>query len=160
MYAEKFGGERAKQIEKRMSQVSQSEGLDFKFGGNTGVSRNGHRLIYHAQQHGEEAQNKTMLGLWKRYFEQETDITQLDVLVETGVEAELGTAEDVKAYLESGKDGKTVDILAEDARQKGISGVPNYEIQGRFEVSGAQEPAAFEALFKRYKAMEESSAKA
>jgi predicted DsbA family dithiol-disulfide isomerase len=97
VYAEKFGPERVQQINARMAQVSASEGLNFKFGGKTGVSRNGHRLVHYAQSHGgEEAQNKTMLGLWRRYFEQEVDITELDVLVETGVEAGLGGAEEVK----------------------------------------------------------------
>lgn len=152
VYAEKFGPERAQQIIMRMTQVSASEGLNFKFGGKTGVSRNGHRLVHYAQTHGgEEAQNKTMLGLWRRYFEQEVDITELDVLVETGVEAGLGSAEEVRKYLESGDDGREVDILAEEARQKGISGVPHYEIQGTWEVSGAQESQAFETLFKRWK---------
>lgn len=156
MYAEKFGPTRAAQIFSTLSHVATEEGLNFKFGGNTGVSRNGHRLVHYAQTHGgEEAQNKAMLGLWKRYFEQEVDITDLDVLVDTGVEAGLGSAEEVKSYLESGEDGTQVDLLAEQARKKGISGVPNYEIQGTWEVSGAQEPLAFETLFKRYKSMEE-----
>jgi predicted DsbA family dithiol-disulfide isomerase len=155
VFAEKFGPERVQQINARMAQVSASEGLTFKFGGKTGVSRNGHRLVHYAQNHGgEEAQNNTMLGLWRRYFEQEVDITELDVLVETGVEAGLGSADEIKNYLESGANGKEVDELAEEARHKGISGVPHYEIQGRWEVSGAQDPVAFETLFKRWKNME------
>jgi len=76
------------------------------------------------------------------------------VLVETGVEAGLGSADEIKNYLESGANGKEVDELAEEARHKGISGVPHYEIQGRWEVSGAQDPVAFETLFKRWKNME------
>jgi predicted DsbA family dithiol-disulfide isomerase len=155
VYAEKFGPERVQQINARMAQVSASEGLNFKFGGKTGVSRNGHRLVHYAQNHGgEEAQNRAMLGLWRRYFEEEVDITELDVLVETGVEADLGSADEIKKYLESGADGKEVDELAEEARHKGINGVPHYEIQGRWEVSGAQDPVAFESLFKRWKNME------
>lgn len=155
VYAEKFGSERAQQITTMMAQVSASEGLHFKFGGKTGVSRNGHRLVHYAQNHGgEEAQNKTMVGLWRRYFEQEVDITELDVLVEIGVEAGLGRAEEVKKYLERGDDGREVDLLAEEARQKGISGVPHYEIQGTWQISGAQEPLAFETVFKRWKNMD------
>ena len=139
-----------------MSQVSASEGLNFKFGGKTGVSRNGHRLVHYAQNHGgEEAQNKTMLGLWKRYFEQEMDITELDVLVETGVEAGLGATEEIKKYLESGADGQEVDLLAEEAREKGISGVPHYIVQNRSEINGAQDPTVFQGLFKKYKVTEE-----
>jgi predicted DsbA family dithiol-disulfide isomerase len=155
MYAAKFGPQRAKQIEAMMQQTSRDEGLDFKFGGMTGPSRNGHRLVRYAQTHGgEDAQNAVMHGLWKRYFEQEVDITTLETLVEVGVEAGVGSAEEVKTYLESGKDAKAVDGEADEARGKGISGVPHYEIQGLWEISGAQEPRAFEMLFKRYKEME------
>lgn len=154
-YASKFGPQRAKQIEATMIQTSHAEGLDFKFGGKTGPSRNGHRLVRYAQTAGgEDAQNAVMHGLWRRYFEQEVDITTLETLVEVGVEAGLGTQEEVKAYLESGRDAKEVDEEAEEAREKGISGVPHYEIQGRWEVSGAQEPRAFEQLFRRWKEME------
>jgi len=95
-----------------------------------------------------------MLGLWRRYFEQEIDITTLDTLVEVGLEAGLGTKEEIKEYLESGKDGEEVDQIAEEARMKGISGVPNYEINGHWEVSGAQDPQAFRQLFARWKELE------
>ncbi|KAG9793240.1 hypothetical protein ABEF93_002927 [Exophiala dermatitidis] len=155
MYAAKFGPERAKQIEGMLSKVAAEEGLKFKFGGMTGPSRNGHRLVYWAQNRGgEEAQNKVMLGLWRRYFEQEVDITTLDTLIDVGLEAGLGTRDEIKEYLESGKDGEQVDHLAEEARMKGISGVPHYDINERWEVSGAQEPAAFLKLFQRWKELE------
>lgn len=152
---EKFGPERSKQIEAMMKQTAAGEGLNFKFGGNTGPSRNGHRLVYYAQNHGgEEAQNATMLGLWRRYFEQEVDITTLETLIEVGLEAKLGTREEIKEYLESGRDGEEVDKIADEARNKGISGVPNYEINDLWEVSGAQDPLAFQKLFQRWKDME------
>ena len=158
--ASKFGAARAQQIESMMSGVAAAEGLSFKFDGNTGPSRNGHRLVHWAQTAGgERAQNDVMMALW-RYFEQEVDITQLDVLVDVGVEAGLASKENVKEYLESGRDGEVVDIIAEQAWQKGISGVPNYEIQGVWEVSGAQEPKAFEQLFKRWKDVEAKEAMA
>ena len=155
MYAEKFGQQRATQIEAMMTQTSAGEGLSFKFGGMTGPSRNGHRLVHFAQTHGgESAQNDVMLGLWRRYFEQEVDITTLQTLVEVGLEANLGSEEEIRAYLERGEGGEEVDRVAEEARLKGISGVPNYEINGHWEVSGAQDPLAFRKLFARWKEME------
>lgn len=154
-YASKFGPERGKAIEERIVATAATEGLKFSFGGNTGVSRNGHRLVYYAQNHGgERAQNDVMLGLWKRYYEREVDITTLDTLVEVGVEAGLGSAEEIKEYLESGRDGVEVDRLAENSRMNGISGVPNYVLMDTWEVSGAQDPAVFEQLFERWKGME------
>jgi len=155
MYAAKFGPQRAKQIEAMMLQTAAGEGLNFKFGGMTGVSRNGHRLVQWAQNRGgEESQNQVMLGLWRRYFEQEVDITTLETLVEVGLEAGLGTKEEITAYLESGEGGEEVDRVAEEARMKGISGVPNYEVNGHWEISGAQDPAAFRQLFQRWKQLE------
>lgn len=155
-YSEKFGPERATQIFQYLGSVAAQEGLPFKFGGNTGQSRNGHRLIHYAKTHGgEEAQNKAMLGLWHRYFEQEIDITRLDVLVETGVEAGLGKAEDLKTYLESGKDVDIVDKEAHEASMGGVNGVPYYTIQGKYEVSGGQDPEVFQKIFEEVKAQKE-----
>lgn len=154
-YASKFGPQRGREIEERLIATAAGEGLKFSFGGNTGISRNGHRLVYYGQTHGgEEGQNKVMLGLWKRYYEREVDITELDVLVEVGTEAGLGTAEEIKEYLVSGKDGVEVDKLAEEQRMNGISGVPNYVLMNLWEVSGAQEPNVFTSLFQRWKDME------
>ncbi|KAK5944541.1 hypothetical protein PMZ80_003823 [Knufia obscura] len=155
MYASKFGPERGKQIEERIIATAAGEGLKFSFGGNTGISRNGHRLVYYGQTHGgEEGQNSVMLGLWKRYYEREVDITTLETLTEVGVEAGLGTAEEIREYLESGRDGVEVDKLAEEQRMNGISGVPNYVLMDTWEVSGAQEPTVFLQLFQRWKDME------
>jgi predicted DsbA family dithiol-disulfide isomerase len=155
MHIEKVGAVRAEQMEATMKQVAANEGLDFKYGGMTGHSRNGHRLVYWAQsQGGEEAQNAVMLGLWRRYFEQEVDITTLETLIDVGLEAGLGTRQEIKTFLESGKCGEEVDRIADEARLKGLSGVPNYEINDQYEVSGAQDPVAFTRLFKRWKDLE------
>ncbi|KAH0841313.1 hypothetical protein AYO21_04915 [Fonsecaea monophora] len=155
MYAAKFGPERAKQMEAMMTQTARAEGFNFKFGGMTGPSRNGHRLVHWAQgKGGEDSQNKVMMGLWRRYFEEEVDITTLDNLVDVGLEAGLGTKEEITEYLTSGKDGELVDKEAEEAHLKGISGVPFYEINDMWEVSGAQDPLAFQKLFLRWKELE------
>lgn len=95
-----------------------------------------------------------MLGLWKRYYEREVDITELDVLVEVGTESGLGTAEEIKEYLVNGRDGVEVDKLAEEQRMNGISGVPNYVLMNLWEVSGAQDSNVFTSLFQRWKDME------
>lgn len=154
-YAAKFGAERGRQIEDRIVAAAAADGLHFSFGGNTGVSRNGHRLVYYGQTHGgEEGQNNVMLGLWRRYYEREVDITQLEVLVEVGVESGLGSADEIRSYLESGRDGETVDKLAEEQRMNGVSGVPNYVLMDTWEVSGAQEPEVFLQLFQRWKDLE------
>jgi predicted DsbA family dithiol-disulfide isomerase len=76
-------------------------------------------------------------------------------LTEVGVEAGLGSVDEVRTYLTSGKDAVAVDRKAEEARERGISSVPHYQIQGQWDLSGSQEPSAFQKLFMRWKEMEE-----
>ena len=61
----------------------------------------------------------------------------------------------MREFLISGRGGVEVDKIAEEKREEGITGVPNYVVQGLWEVSGAQDPLAFEKLFMRWKEREE-----
>lgn len=75
--------------------------------------------------------------------------------METGVKAGLNETE-VREWLESGKGGSDVDKEVQDAYEQNISGVPNFNINDRFEIGGAQEPEAFVQLFERLKRQEGS----
>jgi len=89
-----------------------------------------------------------MEALFTSYFEHEKDITSREVLVDAAVEAGLDEKE-AKSWLEGGKGGSEVDKEVQEAQLKGVSGVPHFEINGRFEVEGAQESSAFVKLFER-----------
>jgi predicted DsbA family dithiol-disulfide isomerase len=58
--------------------------------------------------------------------------------------------------LKSDKGGDEVDVEVEEARRLGISGVPNFTINGRYEVGGAQDPGVFLRLFEKIKAGEKT----
>ena len=98
-------------------------------------------------------QTRVVEGLFKAYFEEEKDITSHKVLREAGVEAGLA-GEEVKEWLRSDKGGEEVDREVREAQMAGVSGVPNFTLQGKYEIGGAQDAEAFVRVFERVKAME------
>ncbi len=155
MYESKFGKERTAMMQQRMTQLGMCEGIDFKYGGKTGNTRDSHRLVQLGKTKGPQMQTRVIEELFAAYFENEKDITNQAILIEAAVKAGLGEKE-AKDWLESGKGGAEVDREVQNAVEQDIHGVPNFTINGQFEVSGAQEPAAFVQLFERLKRQEGS----
>lgn len=157
IYAQKFGPERAQQIFARLSSVGEENGIKFNFAGNSGHTGSSHRLIQFAGTKFPELQNRVVDELFKGYFENEQDITDLDFLKGAGVRAGLDEKE-VDEWLKSGKGTKEVEEEVLKAKMAGINGVPNFVVDGRFEVGGAQDSAVFVQLFERIKAQEAAKA--
>ncbi|KAF2687679.1 thioredoxin-like protein [Lentithecium fluviatile CBS 122367] len=154
-YISKFGEERANAIFQRMTGLGKEEGINFKFGGRTGNTRDSHRLIQLGKKKSPAVQTRVIEELFAAYFENEKDITAQETLLEAAVKAGLDEAE-AKEWLETGKGGAEVDREVQEAYAQNIHGVPNFTINDRFEIGGAQEPAAFLQLFERLKSVEGS----
>ncbi|KAI9745560.1 MAG: hypothetical protein M1818_001094 [Claussenomyces sp. TS43310] len=154
-YEERFGRERTEMISSRLSQIGRSVGIDFKFGGKTGNTRNSHRLVQLGKTKSPVVQTKIVEALFAAYFEDEQDITSIDVLKQAGVAAGLD-AREVDDWLRSDQGGREVDTEVLNATKQHITGVPNFTVNGQYEVGGAQDPAVFLKLFERIKASEAS----
>lgn len=149
---ETYGKGYADSVLQNIKHATRKAGLPLKFNGMTGTTRNGHRLIQHAQQvGGSESAESTLHDLFKLYHEDEVDITQLEVLKEVGVKNGLGSSEMVEKYLLSGEDGQLVDDLAE-----GHTGsVPWFEVWNeqdpswKRQVSGAQSDVVWLDIFDK-----------
>ncbi|KAL8695922.1 MAG: hypothetical protein Q9224_003074 [Gallowayella concinna] len=152
-YMSKFGPERTPMIFDRLASAGKPVGIDFKFGGKTGNTRDSHRLIQLAKTKGPKMQTRVVEELFKSYFEQEEDITSHTVLKAAAEKAGLEEGE-IREWLESNKGGKEVDREVVEAQMKAVSGVPHFTIQDKFEIAGAQDPQAFVQIFERVKAME------
>ncbi|KAL6788728.1 DSBA-like thioredoxin domain-containing protein [Trichoderma sp. SZMC 28012] len=150
-FMERFG-ERMPMMHDRMRGIGEAVGIKFRFGGRIGNSRDSHRLIQLAKKHGDETELKVVDGLFAAYFEDERDIADHDVLKDVAVGAGIPEAEFKKAIVESDEGGEEVDMSAGTARYRGISGVPDYTIQGKFRLSGAQDAMEFVNVFERVKA--------
>ncbi|KFA51321.1 hypothetical protein S40293_04390 [Stachybotrys chartarum IBT 40293] len=155
-YAARFGADRMPLMQQRIASIGAPLGINFKFGGRVGNTHNSHRLVWLAQhRYGAEVARKTMEGLMVAYFEKEADITEMETLREIGLAA--GVEGDVfDEAIGKGEDGKAeVEALVREAQRQGISGVPNFTIQDKYEISGGREPAAFLQVFERIKAAEQ-----
>ncbi|KAJ5272822.1 hypothetical protein N7478_007947 [Penicillium angulare] len=164
MYAAKFGAERVTAMFARLAQAGEADGISFSFGGNTGSTRDSHRLIWYAGEKEKEAgagavnetdavgglQTRVVENLFRAYFENEKNITDAEVLTEAGVAAGLEKGEILK-ILEGGDGAEQVDAEALTASRRLVSGVPHFTIQGKYLVEGADEPETFLEVFERVK---------
>lgn len=90
-------------------------------------------------------QTRVVEELFKGYFEEERDITSKEFLSAAGVRAGLERAE-VEKWLEGDAGGEAVDREVKTAARF-VNGVPNFTIQERFHVNGAQDPEEFLRIF-------------
>lgn len=151
-YAAKFGPERTKLMQQRLKLVGDEIGIDFKFGGRTGNSRDSHRLVWLAKKYGTEMESKAIDGLFKLYFEQEGDITDLENLRGIATTAGIPDADFQRAIVDSDEGGDEVDRDVVEAQMRGISGVPDYVVQDKYHLGGAAGPEAFLEIFEKIKA--------
>ncbi|KAF7553824.1 hypothetical protein G7Z17_g3340 [Cylindrodendrum hubeiense] len=153
-YEDKFGKERTQMMQQRLHGVGEAVGINFKFGGQTGSSRDSHRLVRLSKKYGHEAEGKTIDGLFAAYFEKERDITDYDTLKGIATDAGIPEEEFRKAIVESDDGGPEVDNAANQARLNGVSGVPDYVVQDQFRLEGANDPMSFIRVFEKIKAKE------
>lgn len=137
----------------RLRAVGEPEGINFSFGGNTGSTKDSHRLLYQVgQQYGGEKQTLVAKALFKSYFENEENVTDKKVLLRAALDSGAGLSEkEVKGWLDSDVGRAEVDKEADEARENWIQGVPHFLIQGQYAVEGAEDPAQFLKVFSTIK---------
>lgn len=147
----KFGGlERAQRLYESVIRVGRQEGINFRFDliERTPNTLKSHRLLHGSADTGQQA------GLLERifcaYFIEGRDIGEDVTLRE--IAEECGLDEDsIGQALDRGEGEETSSsaTLAEDmqSRRIGINGVPFFVFNGRFGLSGAQEPEALVNMF-------------
>lgn len=96
-----------------------------------------HRLIHWAEAIGKAAEMKQRL--MELYFRDGGDLTEIDVLVQAAADCGLD-ADDTRRRLATDEDVALVSGHAQEAADKGISGVPTYVFAQKYAVSGAQDP--------------------
>jgi predicted DsbA family dithiol-disulfide isomerase len=143
----KFGGrERATQIYAAIRQAGGEEGIDFAFDkiARTPSTIDSHRLIRWSESAG--CQDAVVEILFRRYFLEGADIGDARVLVEIAAEAGMD-AELVGDLLAKDADVELVKSEDVSARQMGVAGVPFFVVDGKYAISGAQDPGVFLQVF-------------
>jgi predicted DsbA family dithiol-disulfide isomerase len=134
----KFGSVEAyKGIAGRVVTAAAEEGLEYR---PDQVKRqpntiDSHRLILWAEALGKAAEMKQRL--MELYFQGGGDLTDVNVLVKAAADVGLD-ADDVRRRLATDEDVARISAQAQEASDKGISGVPTYVFAGKYAVSGAQ----------------------
>jgi predicted DsbA family dithiol-disulfide isomerase len=96
-----------------------------------------HRLIHWADGKGKAAEMKQRL--MELYFRDGGDLTDINVLVQAGADVGLD-ADDLRKRLATDEDVALISGWAQEAADKGISGVPTFVFAQKYAVSGAQAP--------------------
>lgn len=157
-YDEKFGPARTRMIHDALSEAGRQVGIDFKYGGRTGNTRDAHRLIHLAKGYGPGVEDKTIDGLFSAYFEHEDNITAYETLRDVAARAGIPAAHFQTAIVESDQGGADVDQAVAQARSDDVTGVPDFVMQGSHRLSGANDPETFVRAFERIKALEREDA--
>ena len=138
----KFGSpERYNGIAQRVRAAAAAEGLDYAMDriSRQPNTRDAHRLIRWADGIGKAAAMKQRL--MDLYFTEGADLSNEAVLVQAAADIGLDP-EDIRTALDSDKDVAEIDAEVEAAKEAGIQGVPCFLLDGKYAISGAQEPEA------------------
>lgn len=144
-YKAKFGEGRMQMIQDRVGGAFASLGYRYSMGGKTGSTLDSHRLLWLAGRQSLEKQNALVEELFLNFFTQEKFIGDKQVLVAV---AEKADVEGSREFLDDPQAGLK-EVLGEERKfRRGVSGVPHFVIDGRYQVSGAQPPEAFVEAFE------------
>jgi predicted DsbA family dithiol-disulfide isomerase len=138
----KFGSpERYKGIAQRVQAAAAAEGLVYAVDSISRQpnTRDAHRLIRWAEGIGKAPDMKQRL--MDLYFTEGADLSNEAVLVQAAADVGLDP-EDVRAALDSDKDIAEIEQEVNAAKEAGIQGVPWFILDGKYAISGAQEPEA------------------
>lgn len=150
MYDQKFGADKIAAMIPRMKQVGAECGIDFSYGGNIGNTFDSHRFIWKAREvGGSDLQDKMVEALFEAYFEKEQSLGDTGVLEACANKAGVPT-EVTQALLDDETMGKAeVEKELNEMRTKwNCRGVPLFVIDNQYQLSGAQPPEEFEAIFQ------------
>ena len=105
-----------------------------------------HELVHYAKAHGLQLEAKERL--FAAYFEEGRNVGRISDLADLAAEIGLDRA-DVLRSLTENEHLPAVRADQRQAQEYGIQGVPFYVIDGKYGISGAQDPAVFVDVFDR-----------
>jgi predicted DsbA family dithiol-disulfide isomerase len=148
-YRSKFGEDRIAQMLPYMQSVGAAEGIKFDYGGKICSTLDSHALMEVAWEKGGAAlQNSVCEELMKYYFEQQGNLGDEKGLLEAAKRGGLAEDDARAALGDAALKRRIGEEVQAWQRKHRISGVPFFIIDGKFKLSGAQEPSAFVEIFE------------
>ncbi|GJE94769.1 thioredoxin-like protein [Phanerochaete sordida] len=150
-YEERFGKDKTQEMERVALQRADELGLNIKYmDGIITQTTLAHRMLLKAWQLGGQASQQAFLTvLFKGYFENLANIGDTEVLADMAVDAKLMTKEEAVSFLESTECLDEVERMMNEARKKGVNGVPFVVIDGKWAVSGGQTAEVYAQILKK-----------
>lgn len=120
------------------------------FAGPMSQSTRAHRLAQKAYHlGGQDLQCTLILHVFKANFQQDRDISDVHVLADIAEQVGMMNRDEAIRFLESDELKQQVEELCEQARSRGIRGVPVTIINGKWTVQGGTSADVFIQIFKK-----------
>lgn len=131
----------AQQMQEQVTGIAAADGVEFRMDDVRHTKTlQAHELLHLAKRHGKQYEMKERL--LKAYFTDGQHVGRASELADLAAEVGLDRAE----VLEALEEGRFADDVAADiaqARAYGINGVPFFVLDGKYGISGAQDPTVF-----------------
>jgi len=149
-YQKRLGGDAYAKMKDAVTNWAIQNNIPLTFKGFISQTTRAHRLCQKAYQiGGQDLQIPLLKAIYKAHMEDGQDIAEIAVLADIADGAGTMSREAATAFLESTELEKEVDAMCDDARSKGITGVPVTIIDGKWAISGGQSSDVFIQIFKK-----------
>ncbi|KAF8968096.1 thioredoxin-like protein [Flammula alnicola] len=145
-----IGKEKFTKLQAAISKWGEEKGVPISFRGVMSQTTRAHRLCQKAYKiGGQNLQVPLLCAVFKAHMEEGRDIADINVLADLAERTGTMSRAQAVAFLESDELEKEVNAMCDDARSKGITGVPMTIIDGKWAVSGGQSSDVFIQIFKK-----------
>ncbi|KAJ8502926.1 hypothetical protein ONZ45_g11317 [Pleurotus djamor] len=149
-YLNKMGKEQFESTVSALSKWSNESGVPVSFNGPISQTMGAQRLSQKAYKLGGQAYQLPLLtAIFKAYYELGQDIGDIAVLASLAEQVGMMTKTQAVEFLQTKDLEEEICGITEEARSKGITGVPVYVIDGKWVLKGSQASSVFIEIFKK-----------
>jgi len=149
-FASRFGEDKFAQLEESVEKWGKEKGIPMTFRGVVSQSTLAHRLSRKAfHMGGMDLQLPYLLAIFRVHLQEGKDVGDVNVLSDVAAEVGIMSKSEALAFLKSKELEEEVNNMCDEARSKGVTGVPLTVIDGKWAVSGGQSSDVFVQIFKK-----------
>ncbi|KAJ6630967.1 thioredoxin-like protein [Mycena sp. CBHHK59/15] len=145
-----FGADNFLTLQETIAKWGKEKGVPMSFRGVVSQSTRAHRLSRKAfHVGGQDVQLPYLMAIFRVHLEEGKDVADIDVLSDVAAEVGIMSKAEAIAFLKSDELEEEVNNMCNEARAKGVTGVPLTVIDGKWAVSGGQSSDVFVQIFKK-----------
>ncbi|KAJ6577420.1 thioredoxin-like protein [Mycena capillaripes] len=149
-FSKLFGAEQFEKVDQNLAKWAAEKNVPISFRGVVSQSTRAHRLSRKAYRlGGTQLQVPFLMAVFRVHLQDCKDISNIDVLSDIAAEVGIMTKPEAIAFLKSDELEDEVNSMCNEARAKGITGVPLVVIDGKWAVSGGQSAEVFVQIFQK-----------